>query len=256
MPNVGSKLIHRTAKSLNVSEATLSRCAVSAILATYFYKIVYPKLIKYYENKNEKIQNQPEKTENESNRTKKSGPSVNKEFLEQLKRLIRIIIPKPWCKESSLLLVHTLTLIARTFLSIYVARLEGKVVKYIVRKDVIKFAFMMTKWITIAIPATFVNSLIRFLESHLAVSFRSRLVRYSYDLYFKNQCYYRTSNLDGRIENADHCLTDDITAFTSSIAHLYSHITKPILDMLLITWSLAMLARSRGGASLPGKIYA
>ena len=46
------------------------------------------------------------------------------------------------------------------------------------------------------------------------------------------------SNLDSRIENADHCLTDDIQAFTSSVAHLYSHLTKPMLDSALITYSI------------------
>lgn len=65
------------------------------------------------------------------------------------------------------------------------------------------------------------------------------MVDYSYKLYFKNQTYYRVSNLDGRIENADHRLTDDLAVFTSSIAHLYSHLTKPCFDLMLIGLALA-----------------
>lgn len=82
---------------------------------------------------------------------------------------------------------------------------------------------------------------------------RSRLVSHAYSLYFKNQTYYRVSNLDGRIENADHRLTDDITAFTSSVAHLYSHITKPLFDCLLIAIALARTNKKMGAAIIPGK---
>ena len=60
------------------------------------------------------------------------------------------MIPSLWSVEAGLLSLHTLTLIVRTFLSIYVAALEGRMVKYIVRKDVHTFAFMMLKWIGIA----------------------------------------------------------------------------------------------------------
>ncbi|XP_064107911.1 ATP-binding cassette sub-family D member 1-like [Macrobrachium nipponense] len=249
MTNAVSKMIENTSRKLNVSEANLSKGGLSIVVAFYIYKVLYPKLRNvYHATKPE----QKQELQEIARRIKKTGPSVNREFFLQLKKLIGIIIPGPWSKPAALLYIHTLTLIARTFLSIYVAQLEGRVVKYIVRRDIVNFAVMMSKWISIAIPATFVNSMIRFLESHLALSFRSRLVRYSYDLYFKNQCYYRVSNLDGRLENADHCLTDDITAFTSSIAHLYSHITKPMLDTLLITLSLYNLANARGGASIPG----
>ena len=162
----------------------------------------------------------------------------SREFFQRLRKLIGIMVPSLWSAEAGLLSLHTMTLMARTFLSIYVATLEGRMVKYIVRRDVKTFAFMMLRWFGVAIPATFINSAIRYLESQLALAFRTRLVNYSYELYFTEQTYYRVSNLDSRLENADHCLTDDLAAFTSSVAHLYSHLTKPMLDSALITYSI------------------
>ncbi|XP_060661259.1 ATP-binding cassette sub-family D member 1 isoform X1 [Drosophila nasuta] len=170
-------------------------------------------------------------------------PGLNKEFLKQLSALVQIMIPQKLCYETGLLTIHTLCLISRTFLSIYVAALEGAIVKFIVRKEIKQFALVLLKWFGIAIPATFVNSMIRFLESKLALAFRTRLVRHSYRLYFKNQNYYRVSNLDGRIENADHRLTEDISVFASSVAHLYSSLTKPCFDLMLI--GLALMRSSR-----------
>ena len=61
---------------------------------------------------------------------------------------------------------------------------------------------------------------------------------YAYGLYFRNQTYYRVSNLDSRIENADHRLTDEVDSFTKAVAHLYSHVSKPMLDIILVIGEL------------------
>ncbi|XP_023158529.1 ATP-binding cassette sub-family D member 2 isoform X2 [Ceratitis capitata] len=170
--------------------------------------------------------------------TSQLEPGLNREFIQHLIKLAKIMIPKLTCYESGLLIVHSLCLVSRTFLSIYVAALEGAIVKFIVRRDIKLFTLVLLKWFGIAIPATFINSMIRFLESKLSLAFRTRLVRHSYRLYFKNQNYYRVSNLDGRIENADHRLTEDIAVFASSVAHLYSSVTKPCFDLMLIGFAL------------------
>lgn len=182
----------------------------------------------------------------------KNFPAFNKKFVDQMSKLLKIMIPGFRTIETGILVLHTLSLISRTFLSIYVAQLEGRVVKYIVRRDIRSFCFQLTKWLLVAVPATFINSLIRFLECQLGLAFRTRLVRYAYELYFKNQTYYRVSNLDARLENADHCLTDDITTFSQSVAHLYSHITKPLLDIAVTGLTLFKMAHDMGAYGVPG----
>ena len=118
--------------------------------------------------------------------------SVNRVFCKQLRQLLRIIVPGLWTKEFALLVAHTASLVSRTFLSVYVAQLDGHIVKAIVQRDVRQFVLMLALWLGIAVPATFVNSLIRFLENQLGLAMRSRLVHHAYQMYFSSQTYYRS----------------------------------------------------------------
>ena len=174
------------------------------------------------------------------------GPAINRVFLCRLLKLLKISIPSVFSKEFGLLTIHTGSLVARTFLSIYVASLDGRIVKAIVEGDVPQFLALLVNWVLLALPATFINSLIRYLECKLALAIRSRLVKYAYSLYFQNQTYYRVSNLDTRLANPDHSLTEDIQAFSSAVTHIYSHVSKPLLDMVLMTVALMRMARKRG----------
>ena len=177
---------------------------------------------------------------------KKKRQQLDKEYYEKLIKLVKIILPGLWTKEFAFLSAHTLALICRAFLSIYVATLDGKLAKCIVEKNVFRFLYLLTAWIGVAVPATFINSLLKYLEGKLSLAFRTQLVSHAYKLYFENQTYYKVGNLDSRLSSPDESLTEDLRLFSDSIAHLYSHMTKPILDLLLVCFTLNNMSQKRG----------
>uniref|UniRef100_A0A1L8DE96 Putative long-chain acyl-coa transporter n=2 Tax=Nyssomyia neivai TaxID=330878 RepID=A0A1L8DE96_9DIPT len=264
MPTVASKLLDEFERR-GVTRHQLGYAFVGVALGAYVVKVVGRPLRRRLATKpipsdNNNVPSAEEKAIMEAERLlarqKPSQPGLNREFIIQLIQLIRIMVPRPICRETALLAAHTVCLVSRTFLSIIVASMEGRMVKYIVQRDVKRFALMLLKWLGIALPATFVNSMIRYLENRLALAFRTRLVRHAYKLYFSDQVYYRCSNLDSRIENADQRLTDDISTFTSSIAHLYSHLTKPCFDLLLIGLAMARSSQRMKASIVSGPLLA
>ena len=61
----------------------------------------------------------------------------------------------------------------------------------------------------------------------------------------QSETYYRVDNLDSRLQNADQSLTQDVSNWCSEAAQLYSHLSKPCLDIVLMTIQLIMLSKRR-----------
>jgi len=179
----------------------------------------------------------------------KKRVKLDKAFFRQLRQLIAIVLPGIRSKEFLLLSLHIGFLISRTFLSIYVATLDGEIVKSLVDRNGKGFLKSMVKWLSVAIPATYVNSMIRYLESKLSIAFRTRLTQHCYEMYMKDETYYRVGNLDSRLSNADQCLTEDVNKFCSNLAHVHSQISKPLLDVFLMGWQLWRIGNEKAPGS-------
>lgn len=251
-----SNILHAASK-VKWNQSTAAKRALFLAAAAYGAKTLYPIICKQI-NQRKTTKKSPSapghengvisapKATPETASSLSKSPGVDAEFFKRVLELVKIVFPRFVSKELGLLCLHSIALVSRTFLSIYVAGLDGKIVKTIVEKQPRSFMIKLMKWLLIAIPATFVNSAIRYLECKLALAFRTRLVDHAYKTYFTDQTYYKVSNMDGRLANPDQSLTEDVMMFSQSIAHLYSNLTKPILDVILTSYTLIQTARSRG----------
>jgi ATP-binding cassette, subfamily D (ALD), peroxisomal long-chain fatty acid import protein len=95
---------------------------------------------------------------------------INRDFFRSLFRLLKIVIPGVRSKELRLLISHSIFLVLRTMLSLYVAELDGKVVSSLVKGKGREFLLGLVWWMMVAVPATFTNSMVASSSQDLSVS--------------------------------------------------------------------------------------
>lgn len=183
----------------------------------------------------------------EGEATGRKKVELNREFFRNLGRLLRICIPGWKSKELRLLVSHSVFLVLRTLISLYVAELDGRLVSSLVRGKGKAFLKGLVWWMLVAVPATFTNSMLSYHQTSLSLHYRTRLTQHIHIQYLDNMTFYTLSALDDRIKNADQLVTVDVAKFSNSLAELYSNLAKPVLDMIIYNHSLS---RSVGGEGL------
>ncbi|KAH8116020.1 ABC transporter transmembrane region 2-domain-containing protein [Phellopilus nigrolimitatus] len=184
-------------------------------------------------------------------------PGVDRVFLRQLRAILRLAFPALASKEALIVLLHSLFLVLRTVLSVGVAKLDGRIVRDLVSGDGPGFLRGLGWWFAFALPSTYTNAMLRHLQSKLALRLRTRLTRYTHDLYLSSAPslrYYRISQ-PGGLEGVDQYITSDIAAFCESLSALYGNIMKPTLDMFIFTAQLARVLGVRGTVLLTLNYY-
>jgi ATP-binding cassette subfamily D (ALD) long-chain fatty acid import protein len=206
----------------------------------------------------------------EGEATGRKKVELNREFFKSLLRLLRICVPGWKSKELRLIISHSVFLILRTMISLYVAELDGRLVSSLVRGKGKEFLTGLVWWMCVAVPATFTNSMVcmdeytgtlwmkkeeyganglqlSYHQCKLSLQYRTRLTNHIHNKYLSQMTFYTLSALDDRIKNADQLITVDIAKFSNSLAELYSNLAKPILDIIIYNYSLS---RSVGGEGL------
>ncbi|KAG2149691.1 ABC transporter transmembrane region 2-domain-containing protein [Suillus cothurnatus] len=179
--------------------------------------------------------------------------AVDAIFYQRLGIILRIVIPNMHSKEALLLFMHSSLLIFRTAISLYVAALDGKIVASLVRGQSLQFLLNIIRWLLVAIPATWTNSWLSYVQNKLALAYRTRLTKEVLKMYLGDEAdgpegkvYYKLSNLDDRIKNADQMITHDIQRFSTHLAVIYANLAKPILDVILYNYQLSQNVGAEG----------
>ncbi|KAJ7596729.1 ABC transporter transmembrane region 2-domain-containing protein [Mycena floridula] len=190
---------------------------------------------------------------NESKSGKAPRVAVDAVFYQRLGAILRIVIPGIRSKEALLLVMHSSLLVFRTAISLYVAALDGRIVASLVRAEPLQFFLNILRWLLVAIPATWTNSWLSYIQNKLAIAYRTRLTEAVMKEYLGEEgegadgkVYYKLSNLDDRIKNPDQMITHDIQRFSTHLAALYGNLAKPVLDVILYNYQLSQNVGAEG----------
>ncbi|KAH7096133.1 ABC transporter transmembrane region 2-domain-containing protein [Auriculariales sp. MPI-PUGE-AT-0066] len=171
--------------------------------------------------------------------------AVDKSFARQLLAVLRVAFPSLTSKQVGIITLHSVFLILRTYLSIVVAKLDGRIVRDLVNADGKGFLMGIGLWFALMVPSTYTNTMIRHLQSKLSLNLRTRLTRYTHDLYLSaapNLRYYRAQH-EGGLSSVDQYIAADIASWCEALAALYGNVMKPSLDLVIFT---AQLSRGLG----------
>ena len=238
MPSILSKVGEASGNSfISYMLKSTKRQAISAsVIAIILFLIK----IRSQKVKNVQVRLDPSKEQ------KKNRGKVDAIFMKRIIHLLKVLFPKWNIPEVYDLSLLTVFLVLRTFLSIYISTIQGGIVKSIIKLDWSMFLKKVGYLALCAVPASFINSYLDYLNKSLAIHFRKSITHYFHNKYLDGMTYYQLTNIDARIPNPDQRLTQDIDKWAHSLSNLYSNVSKPILDIVLFSRKLAVLLGWQG----------
>uniref|UniRef100_A0A8C9SQ12 ATP-binding cassette sub-family D member 3 n=1 Tax=Scleropages formosus TaxID=113540 RepID=A0A8C9SQ12_SCLFO len=181
---------------------------------------------------------------------KKDRAAVDKVFFARLCQILKIMVPRMFCKESGYLVLIAVMLVARTYCDVWMIQNGTMIESGIISRDIMIFKKHFFSYVTVIPGIALVNNFLKLGLNELKLRFRVRLTRHLYDAYLKGYTYYKMGNLDNRIANADQLLTQDVEKFCNSVVDLYSNLSKPLLDIALYIFKLTSAIGAQGPACM------
>ncbi|XP_072388638.1 ATP-binding cassette sub-family D member 3 [Diabrotica undecimpunctata] len=164
---------------------------------------------------------------------------VDKKFFSQLSQLFGIACPGWTSQESGLFFLIAVSLVSRSMCDLWLINHGTKIESSIIAMNPTLFRNRLLYYV-LAIPIiSVVNNVLKYSIGALKIQLRTNMTRHLYEEYLKNYTYYRITNLDNRISNADQLLTTDIDKFCEGVTDLYCNTAKPLLDIAIYVYKLS-----------------
>uniref|UniRef100_A0A8C2Q4D3 ATP-binding cassette, sub-family D (ALD), member 3a n=1 Tax=Cyprinus carpio TaxID=7962 RepID=A0A8C2Q4D3_CYPCA len=157
---------------------------------------------------------------------KKERAAVDKLFFIRISRILRVMVPRFFSKETWYLFLIAVMLVTRTYCDVWMIQNGTMIESAIIGRSTKGFKKYLFNFITAMPVIALVNNFLKLGLNELKLCFRVRLTKHLYDEYLKGYTYYKMGNLDNRIANADQLLTQDVEKFCNSVVDLYSNLSK------------------------------
>jgi len=224
----------------------------SAVASVLFGIASFRALIKGRAETESKVKDEVEIAIKRKPASSRPKAAVDLVFLKRLLRLLKIVIPSAISPEMGYIVLVAVMMLARTYCDLWMISSTTFIERLIISKKGERFYSHLFWFFIGMIPIAFVNNLLKYGLWSIGLNFRVRLTQYLYQHYLKGFTYYKISNLDNRISNADQLLTQDVEKFSQSVAELYSNLSKPILDIIIYARKLSGSIGMQGPSSMLG----
>ncbi|XP_019645621.1 PREDICTED: ATP-binding cassette sub-family D member 3-like [Branchiostoma belcheri] len=181
---------------------------------------------------------------------KKEKAAVDGVFLRRIYQILKILVPKFFSPEVGYIILVASMLLARTYCDVWMIQNGTAIESAIIGRSIPLFKKHLFSFIY-AMPAiSLVNNVLKYGLNELKLRFRTNLSNHLYSQYLRSFTYYKMTNLDNRIANADQLLTQDVERFCNSVVDLYSNLSKPIVDIVIYVKKLTGSIGAQGPASM------
>ena len=173
-------------------------------------------------------------------------------FLRRVWKILKILIPGWWSKEAGCLLLVAVMLVMRTRFDVWMIDNGTAIESSIISRDRKRFLHHLFKFIYAQPAIALTNQLLKYGLNSLKLLFRKQFSLHLFQKYLEGHTYYKMSNIDNRIANADQLLTQDVEKFCNSLVELYSNLSKPLLDIIIYIYQLTGAIGASGPATMIG----
>eukprot|EP00760_Papus_ankaliazontas_P007507 PhM_4_TR13361/c0_g1_i1/m.81873 len=196
-----------------------------------------------------KIHATDNKKQNKTTKKSSTAGNVDRDFFKRFLRLLKIAFPTLVGREMLYLLLLTSFLLLRTVLSLKISAVTGSLAKTMIQTDFDKFVRAIGSLAAWSVPASTVNSGLKYLTTLLQLRMRHNVGRHLHKLYLQSRVTYPAAGL-GAVDTIDQRITKDVDLWCADAAELYTTVFKPFIDVVLFSREIAKY----GGYKGPGLI--
>ncbi|XP_054165377.1 ATP-binding cassette sub-family D member 3-like [Oppia nitens] len=155
--------------------------------------------------------------------------------IKNLKTILRRILGP---KEYTYVLGIAASLVVRTMCDLWLIQNGTQIEAAIITANVSKLKSNLLDFLISMPILAFVNNSLKYCINQLRLGLRYRLSHMLYHKYTTGLTYYRLNVLDNQCQNIDQLMTNDVEKFCNTIVDVYSNVSKPILDILILVQRL------------------
>jgi ABC-type uncharacterized transport system fused permease/ATPase subunit len=118
--------------------------------------------------------------------------AVNAQFFERIRFIMRLVVPSFRSREFLTICVQTYILLARSLLTMRMAKLTGLGIASAINRSWSTFLYVCFNFFICGVASSVTNSALKFLKHMISLQVRTRLTRYVHAVYLRDRNYYRT----------------------------------------------------------------